>query len=98
MTTNVPLEKCPHCGCTQFYTDKDFNQIIGWVFLGIAIILVPLTFGLSLAVLALLDFFLRKRIKTIVVCYKCGAEFKDVPSAHLKPFMHHIGLKYDKYR
>ena len=93
------MEKCPHCGCRQFYIDKDFNQIIGWIFLGIAILLVPLTYGLSLAVLALIDFLLRKKIKTIVVCYKCGAEFRDISiPPDLKPFMHHIGLKYDKYR
>lgn len=93
------MNECPHCKCKQFYIDKDFNQVLGWVFLGMAIVLVPLTYGLSLAVLALIDFLLRKRVKTMVVCYKCGAEFHDVAiPADLKPFMHHIGLKYDKYR
>ena len=62
------MEQCPKCGCKQFYLDKDFNQIVGWVFLGVAIILVPFTYGLSLAVLAGIDFLLRKKIKTIVVC------------------------------
>jgi len=93
------FDKCPCCAGRQFYTDKDFNQVIGWIFLGIAIILVPATYGLSLGVLALLDFLLRKRVKTMAVCYKCGAEFRDIPiPAQFKPFMHHIGLKYDKYR
>lgn len=65
----------------------------------IAIVLVPLTYGLSLAAFALVDFILRRRIKSMVVCYRCGAEFRGfTPPAQLKPFMHHIGLKYDKTR
>ncbi len=93
------FDQCPICQGRQFYIDKDFNQIIGWIFMGIAIILVPFTYGLSLAVFAAIDFLLRKRIRNMVVCYKCGAEYRGfVIPGHFKIFMHHIGLKYDKYR
>jgi hypothetical protein len=63
----------------------------------VGIVLVPKTYGLSLVVFSALDWFLYKRIQTIVLCYKCGAEFKGfkIP-AHLKPFLHHIGEKYDQ--
>ena len=65
----------------------------------IGIALMPLTYGLSLPVFALVDYLLHKRMPTVVNCYKCASEFKnlEIPK-HLKSFMHHIGLKYDKYR
>lgn len=93
------LSSCPVCGCRQFYTSKDFNQSLGCLIMLIGIILVPKTYGLSLPVFALMDWLLHKRVRTIVNCYKCGTEFRglSIPK-HLKPFMHHIGLKYDKYR
>ena len=95
------FENCPLCTGRQFYLDKDFNQILGCLIMLCAILLVPFTYGLSLAAFALLDFFLRKKIRSMVVCYRCGAEFRGfTPPSHLnlKPFLHHIGLKYDKTR
>lgn len=93
------FEACPLCGCKQFYLSKNFNQFTGCLIMGAGIVLVPLTYGLSLPVFALIDWLLYKRVKTIINCYKCGCEFHDLPPPkHLKPFMHHIGLKYDKYR
>jgi len=65
----------------------------------IGIILVPWTYGLSLPVFASIDWLLHKRVATIVNCYKCGTEFRGFSNLkHFKPFMHPIGLKYDKYR
>ena len=93
------FEQCPLCSCRQFYLDKDFNQVLGcFIMLG-AIILVPFTYGISLVVFAFVDFLLRKKINSMVVCYRCGAEFRGFPApAHLKGFLHPIGLKYDKTR
>jgi hypothetical protein len=93
------LERCPVCTCRQFYTDKDFNQVIGFAVMGVGIILVPFTFGLSLPVFALIDWFIYKKVPKLVACYRCGSEFRGMPvPPTLKSFMHHIGLKYDKYR
>ena len=65
----------------------------------VGIVLVPLTYGLSLPVFALIDWFLHKRVPTIINCYKCGCEFRGFKNEEkFKPFLHHIGLKYDKYR
>lgn len=93
------FDACPCCQNRQFYTQKDFNQAVGCLIMGVGICLVPLTYGLSLPVFALIDWLMRRKVKDIVVCYKCAAEFHDfsIPP-HLKPFMHHIGLKYDKFR
>ena len=93
------FDSCVVCTCRQFYTVKDFNQILGFLVMAVGIILVPWTYGLSLPVFAGIDWLIYKKIPTIVACYRCGSELRgfDIP-AHLKPFMHHIGLKYDKYR
>ena len=93
------FDACPICTCRQFYTVKDFNQILGFAVMLVGIVLVPWTFGLSLPLFALIDWLMYKKIPTIVVCYRCGSEFREfsIPR-RFKPFMHHIGLKYDKYR
>ena len=93
------FEYCPICRCRQFYTSKDFNQFIGCMIMVVGIILVPFTYGLSLPVFAFIDWILHKRIPTIINCYKCGCEFRGFKNERkFKPFLHHIGLKYDKYR
>jgi hypothetical protein len=93
------FERCPHCACRQFYYQKDFNQALGCFILLFGILLVPKTYGLSLPVFAAMDWFLHQKVKSLVVCYRCAGEFRGFSfSPRLKPFMHHIGLKYDKYR
>jgi hypothetical protein len=93
------FKACAVCGCRQFYLAKDFNRFFGCAVILTAIILVPFTYGLSLPVFALVDWLLYKRSKTTVNCYKCGTEYHGFNiKKNLKPFMHHIGLKYDKYR
>lgn len=94
-----PLNRCPVCQCRQFYLSKNFNQFLGCLIVFAGIILVPWTFGLSLPVFALIDWIIYKRVPTIIICYQCAAEFHNLSTdRRLKPFMHHIGLKYDKYR
>ncbi|MFT7538855.1 MAG: phage FluMu protein Com [Lysobacterales bacterium] len=93
------FDYCPVCTCRQFYLTRDFNQVLGCSIMLIAIILVPKTYGLSLPVLAGIDWLLHRRSKGIVNCYRCGCEFHGFDTAkRFKTFMHHIGLKYDKYR
>jgi hypothetical protein len=93
------FDRCPICTCRQFYTDKDFNQIIGFLIMGVGIVLVPITYGLSLPVFALIDWLIYRQVPKLVACYRCGSEFRgfSIPQV-FKQFMHHIGLKYDKYR
>ena len=93
------FDYCPICQCRQFYVTKDFNQFGGCLIVLIGIILVPWTYGLSLPVFALIDWLIYRRVPSVIACYKCGSEFRHIPnSKNFKPFMHHIGLKYDKYR
>ena len=102
--TERVFERCPAClagrqvcQATQFYLQKDFHQALGCLIMLIGIVLVPLTFGLSLVVFAAVDWLFYKRVPSMAVCYRCHSEFRGfkIP-AHLKPFMHHIGVRYDK--
>ncbi len=93
------FQHCPVCQCRQFYTSKDFNQFIGCAIMLIGIVLVPVTYGISLPAFALIDWFLHRKVPTLINCYQCGSEFRGFENKpNFKPFMHHIGLKYDKYR
>jgi hypothetical protein len=93
------FERCPCCGCRQFYLMKDFNQALGCLIMAVGIVLVPWTCGLSLPVFALIDWLIYRKIPVVTCCYRCACEFRGFPTnKDFKPFMHHIGLKYDKYR
>ncbi len=93
------LDRCPLCTCRQFYTDKDFNQVLGFVIMGVGIVLVPITYGLSLPVFALIDWLIYRKVPKLVACYRCGSEYRGLSDSNrFKPFIHHIGLKYDKFR
>lgn len=94
------FDRCPVCQCRQFYKDKDFNQIIGFAIMGVGVVLVPLTYGLSLPFFAFIDWLFYLSVPWLIACYRCGGEFRGFNQEidRFKPFMHHIGLKYDKYR
>tara|TARA_B100000745_G_C19919791_1_gene309099 strand:+ start:62 stop:478 length:417 start_codon:yes stop_codon:yes gene_type:complete len=94
-----PFDYCPVCECRQFYLSKDFNQFIGIMIMLVGIVLVPFTYGLSLPLFWLIDLVLFRRFPYIINCYRCGTEFRNFENKrNFKPFLHHIGLKYDKYR
>lgn len=67
--------------------------------MSVGIGLVPWTYGLSLPIFALIDWLFYRKVPMMAHCYRCGAEFRNFSyPKRLKQFMHHIGLKYDKYR
>ncbi len=93
------FQTCPVCPGKQFYLDKDFNQALGCAIMLLGIVFVPMTYGLSLPAMALIDWLLYRRIPFMAICYRCGAEFRGFTfPEHFKPFLHHIGSKYDRYR
>ena len=93
------FEHCVVCQCRQFYTQKDFNQALGCLIMILGIVLVPWTYGLSLPFFWLIDFIMHRKVAPMAVCYQCGCEFRGfaIPK-QLKPFMHHIGVKYERNR
>lgn len=91
------FSQCSLCGCEHFYRQKDFNKAIGCLVILSGAVLVPFTYGLSLVVVAIIDWLLYKRISDEAVCYKCREEFKnvDIPEC-IKSFDHHIAELYEE--
>ena len=95
--SELDFSKCPKCECKHFYHQKDFNRAIGCLMILAGAILVPFTYGLSLAVVAAMDWYLYKKVSDEVVCYKCREKFNnvDIPE-HITPFDHHIAELYEE--
>lgn len=95
--TSWPFAACPFCDCPQFYRRKGFNQTVGCSIVIVGALLVPVTYGLSLPLLVLVDWLLARKVPDIMVCYRCGAEFKsfgEVPLA-VASFQHHTGELFE---
>ncbi len=95
----VRLEQCPICGCRRFFRQKAFPRAVGIGLVVVGALLVPLTYGVSLMVLALADLLIYRLVPLMAVCYLCRAEFRGVPvPARVLPFRHHMAEGYEKRR
>lgn len=83
-----PLDACPSCGCRDLFVRKDFPQKLGLAIVivaGITFLVLasrPRWFFLGAVVLVLaaaLDAVLYLVVGKVTVCYRCRAEFRDVP-------------------
>ena len=93
---NQKSSRCPACGCKHLYKKKDFNQTLGCLIILVGAVFVPVTYGLSLVVLFLLDLLLYSRIKDSIECYKCKTEYKNVVvPKNMMSFDHHIAEIYE---
>ena len=93
---NQKSPKCPACGCKHLYKKKDFNQTLGCLIILVGAVFVPVTYGLSLVVLFLLDLLLYSTIKESIECYKCKTEYKNVVvPKNMMSFDHHIAEIYE---
>ena len=71
------VSTCPVCGCEHLYRQRDFHRGLGCLLVVIGAVLVPWTYGLSLIVLSLVDWWLYRRLGDSVVCYRCDTVFRD---------------------
>tara|TARA_B100000886_G_scaffold306898_1_gene239545 strand:- start:21 stop:338 length:318 start_codon:yes stop_codon:yes gene_type:complete len=93
---NQKSPKCPACGCKHLYKKKDFNHTLGCLIILVGAAFVPLTYGISLVALFLLDLLLYGKIKDSVECYKCKTEYKNiVVPKNMMSFDHHIAEIYE---
>jgi uncharacterized protein (DUF983 family) len=86
--TSNSLDTCPNCGCRDLFVRKDFPQKIGLMIVAVAALAFLIlaawrsSFYLGLAVLILatvIDAILYFVVPKITVCYRCRAEFRDLP-------------------
>jgi hypothetical protein len=102
--TSNSLDTCPNCGCRDLFVRKDFPQKIGLTIVAVAALAFLIlaawrsSFYLGLAVLILatvIDAILYFVVPKITVCYRCRAEFRDLPiNPKHEGFELAIGEKY----
>lgn len=80
------LEQCSVCGCNHLYQQKDFNRRIGVGLIIAGIVLAYWTYGLSLLVVAILDFIIRRKVGDVGICYACKAEYRGDEVGKLPEF------------
>lgn len=81
------LNQCPFCGCSHLYRRKDFSQKWGIGLVVLGVVLAYYTYGISLLVVTLIDFFLFRRTQELGICYQCKSEFRNSALiAKLEPF------------
>ena len=82
-----PLQSCWHCGCDEFYVQKDFNRQLGlWIvvvsFLCVFVVMLTLghLWGIGmLFVIAAVDWLVYRSIGDVSVCYLCHAIYRGFP-------------------
>jgi ribosomal protein S27E len=85
------LDLCPICQKKDFYIQRDFPQQAGCLVVLVGAIFVPWTYGLSLAVVALLDLILYRALPNITVCYHCLSKIRGLLlNPKHKPFDHNL--------
>ena len=91
------FKQCPFCSCQHFYKQKDFNKAIGCGLFLLGAVLVPVTYGLSLLVLAIFDWIMYQRLSYMAVCYRCRTEYRgyDLPE-NIQGFNHWTGWATEK--
>ena len=80
-------ERCAFCGKRAFYLQKDFDQRLGCLFMGISLaaaLFVGWKFGWiwftpALLVSVVVDWIVAARIRPVTICYRCDAEYRDMP-------------------
>jgi hypothetical protein len=98
---------CAVCGNCELYRKKDFPHGLGMALLALACLASAVTYGLyyqwlTWAILigtALFDSVLYLCVGDVVVCYRCGAQYRGLPdAATVPPFDLGVGERYRQER
>lgn len=107
MRAGERVDKCSRCGTTAFYVQKDFDQRVGCAILALGAALALLAawrFGgvwlvPVLLLFAAIDFVLAQRVPSVVICYRCDTEYREVPGAGAyKPYDPHVAERDARVR
>lgn len=102
-----PVSRCAVCSNEEFYSQKDFNRVLGlWVvvFSGLIALLAMLLFDhwVGIAILfsvTLLDWFVYRRLRDVSVCYLCHTIYRAFPrNPESKPFYLGSEERYKKLK
>jgi DNA-directed RNA polymerase subunit RPC12/RpoP len=81
------VERCAFCGGQAFFLQKDFDQRLGCLFMGISLALALFVgwkagwiwFTPALLASVVVDWIVAARIKPVTICYRCDAEYRETP-------------------
>ncbi len=81
------LERCVFCGNHAFFLQKDFDQRLGCLIMAVSLglaLFVGWKFGWIyftpvLLASVLVDWIVAARIRPVTICYRCDAEYRDLP-------------------
>ncbi len=90
------LNQCPVCGCSDLYKQKDFNRKVGVGLIIVGVCLSFFTYGISLVVVTLLDWWLFRKVDEVGCCYLCRAVFRD--GEVIRNLPHFDLVLHDHYR
>ena len=94
---------CAFCGNRAFFLQKDFDQRLGCLImaasLGAALLvgwrLGWIWFTPVLLATVLIDWIVAARIRPLAICYRCDAEYRDLPDpAVYKAYDPHVAERY----
>jgi DNA-directed RNA polymerase subunit RPC12/RpoP len=100
-----PIERCAYCGNRAFFLEKDFDQRLGCLFLAISLaaaLVVGWRFGWVwftpvLLATVLVDWIVAVRIRPVTICYRCDAEYRDLPrNERHRGYDPHVAERYAK--
>jgi len=97
------VERCGFCGNRAFFVQRDFDQRIGCAIMALSIAaalfvgakLGWIWFTPVLLATVLIDWGLALVIKPVTICYRCDAEYRQVPlNPRHRPYDPHVAERY----
>jgi hypothetical protein len=97
------VERCAFCDNHAFFLQKDFDQRLGCLIMGISLAAALFVgwragwiwFTPVLLVSVVIDWIVASRIKPVTICYRCDAEYRDVaPNPRHKGYDPHVAERY----
>lgn len=94
---------CAFCGNRAFFLQRDFDQRLGCLIMAVSLaaaLLIGWRFGWIyftpvLLASVLVDWIVATRIRTVTICYRCDAEYRDLPRhSRYKGYDPHIAERY----
>jgi hypothetical protein len=100
------LAQCACCGNHELYRQKDFPQWLGMALLAVAcglffIFAIRFQYVIAWTILlgsAALDGLIYLIVGDVVICYRCGAQHRGIPSRTFDPFDLGTAEKYRQER
>jgi predicted RNA-binding Zn-ribbon protein involved in translation (DUF1610 family) len=79
------LDQCPICGSAHLYRQKDFNRRLGVAIVLFGVLFSYYTYGLSLLLVAVIDWLIYRRVGEVASCYACHSVYRGFSSVTAVP-------------